>query len=79
MGPSELKLEQWPIDRLIDYARSRGKNDHSVEQMALVIAEFGFHIPVVALSTGELVDGHLRLKAARKLGLTTVPVVSPMN
>ena len=75
MAPSELTLEQWPIERLIDYARNPRKNDHAVEQMASVITEFGFRIPVVAKSTGELVDGHLRLKAARRLGLTTVPVV----
>ncbi|MER2552580.1 MAG: DNA modification methylase [Thauera sp.] len=75
MVPSELTLEQWPVDRLIDYARNPRKNDHAVEQMASVITEFGFRIPVVARSTGEIVDGHLRLKAARRLGLTTVPVV----
>ncbi len=75
MAPSELTLEQWPIKRLIDYARNPRKNDHAVEQMAAVITEFGFRIPVVARSTGEIVDGHLRLKAARRLGLTTVPVV----
>jgi len=70
-----LSLQHWPIERLIDYARNPRKNDHAVEQMASVISEFGFRIPVVAKSTGELVDGHLRLKAARRLGLTTVPVV----
>ncbi|MGP1690877.1 MAG: DNA modification methylase [Giesbergeria sp.] len=75
MAASELSLQHWPIERLIDYARNPRKNDHAVEQMAAVITEFGFRIPVVAKSTGELVDGHLRLKAARKLGLTTVPVV----
>jgi DNA modification methylase len=75
LAAPELMLEHWPIERLIDYARNPRKNDHAVEQMASVITEFGFRIPVVARSTGELVDGHLRLKAARKLGLTTVPVV----
>jgi DNA modification methylase len=39
------------------------------------IREFGFKIPVLARSAGEVVDGHLRLKAARKLGITEVPVV----
>jgi len=75
LAASELSLQHWPIERLIDYARNPRKNDHAVEQMAAVITEFGFRIPVVAKSTGELVDGHLRLKAARKLGMTTVPVV----
>jgi DNA modification methylase len=72
---AELQLEHWPIERLIEYARNPRKNDHAVEQMASVIAEYGFRIPVVARSTGEVVDGHLRLKAARRLGLETVPVV----
>nr|WP_316867565.1 DNA modification methylase [Ralstonia mannitolilytica] len=60
---------------MIDYARNPRKNDHAVDRMAAAIVEFGFRIPVVARSTGEVVDGHLRLKAARKLGLKTVPVV----
>ena len=72
---STLTLEHWPIDRLIDYARNPRKNDHVVDQMAAAIVEFGFRFPVCAKSNGELVDGHLRLKAARKLGLTTIPVV----
>jgi ParB-like chromosome segregation protein Spo0J len=42
--------------------------------MAAAIREFGFRIPIVAKSDGSVVDGHLRLKAARKLGLTEVPV-----
>lgn len=74
MAP-ELNLQHWPIERLIDYARNPRKNDHAVDRMAAAIVEFGFRIPVVARSTGEVVDGHLRLKAARKLGLATVPVV----
>ncbi|WKB54364.1 DNA modification methylase [Eleftheria terrae] len=70
-----LKLEHWPTSKLIAYARNPRKNDHAVDQMASVIAEFGFRLPVVARSTGELVDGHLRLKAAIKLGLEQIPVV----
>ena len=70
-----LKVEQWPIDRLIDYARNPRKNDHAVSQMAAAILEFGFRIPCIALSDGTLVDGHLRLKAARRLGLDSVPVM----
>lgn len=71
---TELTIEHWPIGRLIPYARNPRKNDHAVAQMAAVIAEFGFRIPIVARSTGEVVDGHLRLKGAMHLGLDTVPV-----
>lgn len=44
--------------------------------MVAVIREFGFRVPVLAKSTGDLVDGHLRLKAAMALGLDTVPVIT---
>lgn len=43
--------------------------------MCAAIQEFGFRIPIVARSDGTVVDGHLRLKAARQLNLDTVPVV----
>src|SRR5579863_10377592 len=39
------------------------------------IREFGFKIPCLVRSDGEVVDGHLRLKAARKLGIAEIPVI----
>lgn len=71
---AELKVETWPIDRLIPYARNPRRNDEQVDRMASAIREFGFRIPIVAKSDGSVVDGHLRLKAAQKLGLKEVPV-----
>lgn len=72
---SDLKIEYWPIDRLVFYARNPRKNEHAVPKMASLIKEFGFKVPVVARSDGSVVDGHLRLMAARHLGMETVPVV----
>jgi DNA modification methylase len=69
-----LKTESWPVERLVPYARNPRKNDEQVERMVAAIREFGFRIPIVAKSDGTVVDGHLRLKAARKLGITEVPV-----
>ena len=69
-----LTVENWPIDRLIPYARNPRRNDAQVDRMVSAIKEFGFRIPVVARSDGSVVDGHLRLKAAQKLGLKEVPV-----
>jgi hypothetical protein len=73
-GPP-LTVEEWPIGRLVEYSNNPRDNDGAVERMCNAIREFGFRIPVVARSSGEVVDGHLRLKAARVLGLKTVPVV----
>src|SRR5690242_5560707 len=69
------EIETWNIDRFVPYARNPRKNDAAVDRMAASITEFGFKIPVLARSNGEVVDGHLRLKAAQKLGLTEIPVV----
>ena len=43
--------------------------------MCASIKEFGFKIPVLARSDGTIVDGHLRLKAARKLDISQIPVI----
>ena len=68
MEQHPLQIQNLPIDRLIFYARNPRKNDSAVDRMCSSIREFGFKVPVLARSNGEVVDGHLRLKAARKLG-----------
>ncbi len=68
-------IEMWPIDRLVEYPRNPRKNDGAVDRMCSSIREFGFKIPCLVRGNGEIVDGHLRLKAARKLGITEIPVI----
>lgn len=69
------KLQHWKLDKFVEYANNPRKNDHAVDKIAAAINEFGFRIPIVAKSDGLIVDGHLRFKAAKKLGLDTVPVL----
>ena len=70
-----MRIEYWPIERLVEYPRNPRKNDAAVDRMCESIREFGFKIPCLVRSDGEVVDGHLRLKAARKLGITEIPVI----
>jgi hypothetical protein len=76
-----LQTEVWPIDRFVFYARNPRKNDTAVDRMCSSIRECGFKIPVPARSDGEVVDGHLRVRAERKLGswpggdTTGIPVI----
>jgi hypothetical protein len=70
-----MTISEWPIGKFVPYGRSPRKNDHAVERMIASIQEFGFKIPILARSDGEVVDGHLRLKAAHKLGLAELPVL----
>lgn len=60
---------------LIHYARNPRRNDSQVDRMVGAIKEFGFKVPILAKSDGTVIDGHLRLKAAAKMGLADVPVI----
>ena len=71
-----MQIQNIPTENLVEYARNPRKNDAVVDKMVACIKEFGFRIPIVAKSDGTVVDGHLRLKAARKMGLKEVPVVN---
>src|SRR5438270_8068476 len=71
----QWQIQIWPINRLVLYARNPRKNDAAVDRMCSSIREFGFKCPVLARSDGTVVDGHLRLKSAKKLGITEIPVI----
>src|ERR1700693_337455 len=69
------EIQIWPIARLLPYARTLRRNDDAVDRMVAAFKEFRLMLPWLVRSEGEIVDGHLRLKAARKLQLTEVPVI----
>jgi DNA modification methylase len=70
-----MQVIAWAISKFVPYGRNPRKNDLAVDRMVASINEFGFKIPILARSSGEVVDGHLRLKAAQKLGMTELPVI----
>ncbi len=70
-----MQVEQWPIDRLIPYARNPRKIPASaIDKVAASIKEFGFRQPIVVDADGVIIVGHTRHLAARKLGREFVPV-----
>src|ERR1035438_8290482 len=70
-----LRVEYWPIERLKPYGRNPRKNDKAVDRIRASIREFGFAVPVLARSDGEVIDGHLRLKGAIAEKMREVPVI----
>lgn len=61
---------------LIPYAlNSREHSDEQVAQIAASIRAFGFTNPVLIDEANNLIAGHGRVMAARKLGLTEVPAI----
>jgi 3'-phosphoadenosine 5'-phosphosulfate sulfotransferase (PAPS reductase)/FAD synthetase len=72
---AKLKLEHWPITKLKPYERNPRKNDAAIDRMVASIKEFGFSVPILIKSDGEIIAGHLRTKAARKIGMKQLPVI----
>lgn len=70
------QIEMVSVESLIPYAKNaRTHSDEQVAQIAGSIKEFGFNNPVLVDADNSVIAGHGRLMAARKLGLTEVPVV----
>ena len=70
-----MKIELWPIDKPIPYARNARKIPQSaIDKVAASIKEFGWQQPIVVDVNRVIVVGHVRLLAAKQLGLEKVPV-----
>ena len=69
-----MKVQMINIEKLVPYARNPRINEHLVDEVAASIKEFGFQQNIVVDSEMVIVVGHVRYKAAQKLGLKEVPV-----
>jgi hypothetical protein len=75
MNPAD-QVQRRSIDSLIPYARnSRTHSEEQVLQIAASIKEWGWTIPVLIDESDGIIAGHGRIQAARKLGITDVPVI----
>lgn len=70
-----MKVEAKSIDEIKPYENNPRDNDDAVDAVANSIKEFGWQQPIVVDNEGVIIAGHTRYKAAKKLGLKTVPVV----
>ena len=71
-----LCVEYLPLDSLKEYPRNaRRHSDRQINQIARNIKTFGFSVPVLIDSHYGIIAGHARCRAARKAGLTVVPVI----
>jgi len=71
-----LQIEYRAVADLIPHARNaKQHSDAQVAQIAASIREFGWGAPVIVDGKNNIVSGHGRVLAARKLGMTEVPVV----
>jgi ParB-like chromosome segregation protein Spo0J len=76
MMTKHYKHKEVAIEKLIPYAlNSRVHSDAQVAQLAASIRAFGFTNPVLIDEKFNLIAGHGRVLAARKLELESVPAI----
>ena len=72
----DLHVEERPIDSLTP--RRGNPRTHSAKQIRQIadsIQTFGFTNPLLIDATGTVIAGHGRLRAAKQLGMATVPTI----
>src|ERR1051326_3475158 len=75
MTLNDMLVEMWPTETPIEYARNARKiTAAAVDKVAASIQEFGFRQPIVVDNDGVVIVGHVRLRAAKQLGMAQVPV-----
>lgn len=69
------KITMLSPDRIKPYPGNPRKNDQAVTAVMNSIKSFGFLQPIVVDKEYTIIVGHARYKAAKKLGLSLVPVI----
>jgi DNA modification methylase len=73
--PAE-RIEFWSIERLIPYAKNaRLHTEADINSLVDSLRRWGWTNPVLVDEHGMLIAGHGRVRAAAKLGLTSIPVI----
>jgi len=70
------RVDRWKLDDLMPSVRNpRKHSSEHVDQIAKSIERYGFTMPILVDEDGEIIAGHGRVLAAKKLGITEVPVM----
>ena len=70
-----LTVREIEVERLKPWEENPRINTHAVDAVAESIRSFGFNVPILCDQNMVIVAGHTRWKAAKKLGLASVPVI----
>ena len=75
MDKKEINIVYKSVDELVPYVNNPRDNAEAVDAVASSIKNFGFKVPIVVDKGNEIVTGHTRLLAAKKLDMEKVPVI----
>lgn len=74
------KIDLIDINDLRGYEKNaRTHSDEQVSQIAASMKEFGWTVPILVDENNQIIAGHGRLLAAKKLGLEKVPTIQKAN
>lgn len=71
-----MNINWVPLGEIHPYEKNPRQNEDAVQYVANSIKEFGWKQPIVVDKDGVIIAGHTRYKAAQKLGLEKVPVIT---
>lgn len=72
---AKMNIVEMKIEALKPYEKNPRRNDEAVKYVAKSIEQFGFKVPLVIDKNNVIVAGHTRYKAAKELGIDTVPCI----
>ena len=70
-----MNVKEINIKDIRPYEKNPRKNNSAVAYVAESIKQFGFKVPIIIDKNNVIVAGHTRYKAAKKLGINTVPAI----
>lgn len=75
MASNDVRIVLMSIDSIKPYEKNPRHNDDAVNPVAESIKSYGFKVPIVIDKNNVIITGHTRYRAAKLLGLNTVPVI----
>lgn len=72
---SKVAVVYKKISEIIPYVNNPRNNELAVDAVASSIKNFGFKVPIVIDGGNEIINGHTRILAAKKLGMEEVPTI----
>ena len=76
MSDPASSVERRSIDSLVPYDRNpRMHPDSQIDQLANSITQWGWTVPILIDDASNVIAGHGRLEAAKRLGMDEVPCV----
>lgn len=70
-----LKVQNIQLSMLNPWENNPRNNDEAVDSVVKSIESFGFNVPILCDQQFTIITGHTRWKAAKKIGMKSVPVI----